>query len=294
MNNIVCYGEVLWDVFPTHKKIGGAPLNVAYRLRSFDNQVSMISAVGNDDYGKTLISYLEDNNINTDCIQVLEDYSTGKVKVKLDQKGSATYTIEHPSAWDKISLEETAISVVKNANAFIFGSLVARDNVSRETLFELIDFAKYRVFDVNLRPPHYDLKVLEKLMNNADFIKFNDDELYEICQSLGSRFNGLEQNLKFIAEKTNTKHICVTKGQHGAVLLYNKNLYYNSGYIIKVVDTVGAGDSFLGSLISQLLSQVEPQKAIDFACAVGALVAQNEGANPNISDAEIKSFMNLD
>lgn len=294
MSNIVCFGEVLWDIFPTHKKIGGAPLNVAYRLRSFNNHVFMISAVGNDDYGKKMTSYLKENNIDTNCIQVLDDFSTGKVKVKLDQKGSATYTIEHPSAWDKIGFEETAKSVLKNANAFIFGSLCARDSVSRATLFELIELAKYRVFDVNLRAPHYTLEVLKNLMVKADFIKFNDDELYEICQSLGSRFNGLEQNLKFIAEKTNTKHICVTKGQHGAVLLYNKNLYYNSGYIIKVVDTVGAGDSFLGSLISQLLSQVEPQKAIDFACAVGALVAQSEGANPKISGAEIKSFMNLD
>ncbi len=294
MSNIVCFGEVLWDVFPNHEKIGGAPLNVAYRLRSFENQVSIISAIGNDDYGKKLISYLKENNINTNCIQVLEDYSTGKVKVNLDQKGSATYTIEHPSAWDKIGIQETAKSVVKNTNAFIFGSLVARDSISRETLFELIDFAKYKVFDVNLRPPHYTIEVLKRLMNRANFIKFNDDELYEICQSLGSQYNGLEQNLKFIAKKTDTKHICVTKGRHGAVLLYDDKLYYNSGYIIKVVDTVGAGDSFLGSLISQILSQVEPQKAIDFACAVGALVAQSEGANPKISETEIKSFMNLD
>ena len=79
----------------------------------------------------------------------------------------------------------------------------------------------------------------------------------------------MEQNIRYVSKKTNTKHICVTKGQHGAVLLYNDKFYYNSGYLIKVIDTVGAGDSFLASLISQLLHKIQPQEAIDFACAVG-------------------------
>ncbi len=129
-------------------------------------------------------------------------------------------------------------------------------------------------------------------MNKADFIKFNDDELYEVSKSMGSKYNSLEQNLMYIADKTNTKHICVTKGHHGAVLLYNDKLYYNSGFIIKVIDTVGAGDSFLGSLISLLLHKVSPQEAIDFACAVGAMVAQNEGANPVLLRSDIDAFIN--
>lgn len=292
MNRIVCFGEVLLDVFPSHEKIGGAPLNVASRLSSFDNQVSMISAIGKDDYGKKIISYLKENNINTECIQVLDDYKTGKVEVNLDTKGSASYTIKYPSAWDKIGVEQTAKVLVEKADAFIFGSLVARDEISRKTLFELIEIAKYKIFDLNLRPPHYTLDVLNHLMMKADFIKFNDDELYEVSNSMGSKYNSLEQNLKYISEKTHTKHICVTKGKHGAVLLYDGELFYNSGFQINVVDTVGAGDSFLGTLISQLLTNEDPQKAVNFACAVGALVAQNEGANPKILTSEIKTFMN--
>ncbi len=294
MKKIVCFGEILWDVFPHQEKIGGAPLNVAYRLNSFKNKVSMVSAVGNDKYGEKLISYLKENNINTDGIQVLDNYETGKVKVNLDQKGSATYTINYPVAWDKINTDNIAKAKVEKADAFIFGSLVARDDTSRKTLLKLIDIAKYKIFDVNLRPPHYKIDVVTQLMQNADFIKFNDDELYEICQTMNSKYNSLEQNLRLIAEKTKTKHICVTKGRHGAVLLYDDELFYNSGYVIDVVDTVGAGDSFLGSLISQLLNNENPQKAIDFACAVGAIVAQSEGANPKISKAEITSFLHPD
>ena len=292
MSKVVCFGEILWDVFPTHKKIGGAPLNVASRLSSFNHSVTMLSAIGQDEYGNKLIDYLKENNINTDCIQVLHEYKTGKVKVMLNDKGSASYDIKYPRAWDKISLTEGSKLAVQNSDAFVFGSLVARDDASRKTLYALLDIAKHKIFDLNLRPPYYTQDVLTYLMQKADFIKFNDDELYEVSKKMGSKYNSLEQNLMFIAEETKTKHICVTKGSYGAVLLYNGKLFYNSGFLIKVVDTVGAGDSFLGTLISQLLNKVNPQEAIDFACAVGALVAQSEGANPKILRSEIEAFIN--
>ncbi|QNM85358.1 carbohydrate kinase [Polaribacter pectinis] len=292
MSKVVCFGEVLWDVFPTHKKIGGAPLNVASRLSSFNQEVVMISAVGDDKPGEKLIEYLVENNVNTEHIQTKKEYQTGKVKVMLNEKGSASYDIKYPRAWDKIRFTEGARNAVKSADAFVFGSLVARDETSRDTLYQLIELAKYKIFDLNLRPPYYTTDVLIHLMEKANFIKFNDDELFEVCKEMGSKYNSLEQNLKFIAEKTNTKHICVTKGSHGAVLLHGGNLYYNSGFLIKVVDTVGAGDSFLGSLISQLLNEVKPQEAIDFACAIGALVAKSEGANPKILQTEIEAFIN--
>lgn len=290
-SNIVCYGEVLWDVFPTHKKIGGAPLNVASRISSFNHKVSLISAIGEDEFGTEILKYLKDNKINTDNIQVKKEFQTGKVNVMLNEKGSASYDIKYPRAWDKIRFTETARNLVINSEAFVFGSLVARDETSRNTLYQFIELAKYKIFDLNLREPYYTPEILFYLMDKANFIKFNDDELYEVSKMLGSKFNSLEQNLKFIADKTKTKQVCVTKGPHGAVLLYDNKLYYNSGFLIQVIDTVGAGDSFLGSLISQLLLKVHPQKAIDFACAVGALVAQSQGANPTLTPEQIQGFL---
>lgn len=292
MLKIVCFGEVLWDVFPTHTKIGGAPLNVASRLRSFGNDVAIISAVGQDEFGNKILEYLKECGININYVQVNKQYKTGKVKVMLNEKGSASYDIKHPRAWDKIRLTEINKDVVKNSDAFVFGSLAARDDSSRSTLFKLIELANYKIFDLNLRPPYYTKEVLIHLMNKADFIKFNDDELYEVSKAMGSKYHSLEQNLMYMADKTNTKHICVTKGHHGAVLLYNDKLYYNSGFLIKVIDTVGAGDSFLGALISHLLNKINPQEAIDFACAVGAMVAQNEGANPVLLKSDIDAFIN--
>lgn len=288
----VCFGEILLDVFPDMERIGGAPLNVASRLSSMGIDTEMISKVGVDEKGDELLTYLNTRNIETGNILKDEQQPTGVVKVSLSANGSATYNINYPSAWDKIELTDSMVTAVKNSDAFIFGSLVCRDEVSRNTLFELIPKAKFRVLDFNLRPPHYSKELLLELIQHAEFLKFNDDELFEIAEMMGSEYNSLEQNLLFVAVKSNAKQICVTKGRHGAVLMHEKKLYYNSGYKIKVKDTVGAGDSFLGTLLAKLLQGEEPQQALDKACAVGALVAAKEGANPEISEAVLTNFMN--
>lgn len=293
MLSVVSFGEILWDLFPTHKKIGGAPLNVALRMNSLGAQTTIISRVGLDPDGKEIMDFINNQDIATDLIQVGEEYKTGAVHVMINEKGNASYDILYPSAWDKIVQTQLMEDIISEADAFVFGSLICRDEVSRTTLYNLLDKAKYKVLDANLRAPYYTADVLNELMLKADFIKLNDEELYEISQQLESPYNSFEQNIKFIAEKTNTKHVCVTKGAFGAVLYYNDKFYYNSGYFIKVVDTVGAGDSFLASLIVRLLRGKSPQKSLNYACAVGALVAGHEGANPKISDKEIAKFMKV-
>jgi fructokinase len=288
----VCFGEVLWDIFPEHKKIGGAPLNVAIRLNSLHNESYMISRVGNDKEGDILTDFVKKSGVSIDYIQKDPMLGTGEVSIELDKQGAATYDIMFPRAWDKIEVDEKTIKLVKESDAFIYGSLAARDEVSKNSLFQLIDHSNYKVLDINLRPPYYSEELLITLMNKSNFVKFNDDELFEISKYLGSKYHSIEENIRYVCEKTATDHICVTKGKHGAVLLYNGTFFYNNGYQIKVKDTVGAGDSFLASLISQLLKRVHPQEAIDFACAVGALVAGQEGATPSISAANISAFMN--
>jgi fructokinase len=291
LKKAVCFGEILYDVFPESERIGGAPLNVASRLSGLGISTEMISKVGDDEKGEKLISYLKAKNIKTEIIAKDTDYATGVVNVTLSAGGSATYEIAHPVAWDKIEISDAMKTEVKKADAFIFGSLVCRDEVSRNTLFQLLPEAKYRVFDINLRPPFYEKEVLVKLMNQADFIKFNDDELFEIAEMIGSPYNSLEQNLQYLSEETNTPTICVTKGRHGAVLLKGGKRFYNSGFKVKVKDTVGAGDSFLASLIAGLLKEEDPQSTLDFACAMGALVAGEEGANPEIKIDKINKFL---
>ncbi|KRD63569.1 carbohydrate kinase [Flavobacterium sp. Root935] len=288
----VAFGEVLWDIFGNEKKIGGAPLNVALRMKSLGADVNMISCVGNDMDGEAIIAEVKRLGLDTDTILTSDDFPTGLVNVTLDESKSATYEILYPSAWDKIIPNDTARKLVQDADVLIYGSLVCRDEVSRQALEELLITNTYKVFDVNLRKPHYTYEILQQLMQSADFIKFNDEEITEISQALDSPFHTLEENMNFICSLTNAKAICVTKGKDGALLLWDKNLYSNSGYTIKVADTVGAGDSFLGALVTSLLTGKEPQEALNFACATGALVAGLDGANPEIPLVAIDDLIN--
>lgn len=287
----VAFGEVLWDVFGDEKKIGGAPLNVALRMKTLGCDVAMISCVGNDTDGIAIIEQVKKLGLETDTIIKSDDFPTGLVNVSLNERGSATYEISYPSAWDKIVLNDLVKNVMADVDVLIYGSLICRDAVSQQALEELLQYDVYKVFDVNLRKPFYSYETIQKLMGSANFIKFNDEELLEIASTFDSPFISLEDNMQFIADRMGISAMCVTKGKHGASLLWEGKMYANGGYIIQVADTVGAGDSFLAALITSLLTGKEPQQAINFACAVGALVAEAPGANPEISYSKIESLM---
>ena len=125
---IICFGEVLFDVFPTHRKIGGAPLNVALRLASLGINAQIISRIGKDEIGKELLAFIEKNGVDTDTIQIDENLSTGQVIVQLNEKGSASYTINYPVAWDEIICIPEDKITLKKADAIVFGTLVCRDS----------------------------------------------------------------------------------------------------------------------------------------------------------------------
>ena len=290
-NNVVCFGEVLWDVLPTGEKIGGAPLNVALRLNSLKVDSTIISKVGNDQYGERLIEYLSENGQNH-IIQRDKLYETGVVDVKIDQAGNASYTIKYPSAWDNIDYTQTLKKKVSNADYFIYGSLVNRNEASRNTLFKLLEVANYKVLDVNLRKPHYHMDTLIDLMSFADFIKLNREELEEVCNYINeSEITSVTEMLKLVSKHTNTYHICVTQGACGVTLFHNGDFYHNTGFLVKVKDTVGAGDSFLAGYISQLIQGKRPNMALDFACALAGLVASKAGANSTVAQKEINDLL---
>lgn len=288
---VTSFGEVLWDDFPDGKVLGGAPLNVLVRLQSLGADTAIISSRGDDADGEELVRRIRDKKVGADLVQVCPDQATSLVKVILDKSGSASYEIVYPCAWDRIREEEAAVARVASSDAFVFGTLAARDEVSRATLDKLLEQAAFKIFDVNLRKPHYDTVRLLSYMKQADMVKLNDDELYELAAEYGSPYHSIEQNIAYLAEKTGVKLMCVTLGSHGAILYKDGAWYRHCGFRVKVADTVGSGDSFLGGLIYKLLNNAEPQEALTFACALGALVASRHGATPDISLGEIESFM---
>ena len=287
----VCFGEVLWDVLPTERVAGGAPMNVAIRLQSLGIDSAIISRIGNDIAGQLLIDIIQQKQVNTSLIQTDFALPTGEVLVHLDETGTASYNIINPSAWDMIEYNDVNCKAVAAADVFVFGSLSCRNEVSKNTLFRLLDHAAFKVFDVNLRAPFYSMELIEMLMNRADFIKLNDEELMIVAAAIGATFTNIEASIQFIAAKTNTEAICVTKGKDGAVLYINQNFYYHSGFKVTVADTIGAGDSFLAALLSKLLQSVPHDELLPFACAVVSMVASKQGANPQITTDEVEHLM---
>ncbi len=285
---IICFGETLWDIFPDKKVIGGAPLNVSLRLHSLGAQTGMISKIGRDEDGEKLIEYLKKESFDHTMIQFDEQYPTGNVQVHLDENNTATYTISEPVAWDYITIQQSDIENISKSDAFIFGSLCCRNDVSKNTLFEYLSHAKFKVFDANLRPPFYTMESILELMEIADMIKLNDEELEEISKFLDLKSNSIEDQIKDISERTTTPYICVTLGAKGAVFYKNGKFFKNPGYKVDVKDTVGAGDSFLASLVYQFVLGLPSQAALDFSCAMGSLVASKNGANAFVSSHEIK------
>ena len=291
MSRVVSFGEILWDKLPSGKVPGGAPLNFAYRLNSFQNSLSIISKVGDDPLGKGLTEFLNKNGLDTEHIQISKIYKTGEVNVSIDKNGIADYDILNPVAWDDISLNLKNIELTKNSSVFVFGSLICRNVTSRRTLKELLKIAPFKLFDINLRSPYYNMNLIEELMLSSDFIKFNYEEIEEIFTIYINKKATLENMIETISEKTKTKNICVTMGEKGACYYTNNSFYYQDGFKINVLDTVGAGDSFLATLVEGILNKTKPQEILKKACAVAALVASKEGATPTVSMTEINDLL---
>lgn len=291
MKKIVCFGEVLWDVLPTKKIAGGAPMNVAIRLQSLGIDTQIISRIGSDALGMELLDFLKEAKVDSSLVQVDEYLGTSEVLVTLDSQGSASYEIVYPCGWDSIQATPENIAAVEQADALVFGSLSCRDEVSRTTLLSLLPKAKYKVFDVNIRPPFYSIALLKELMELSDCIKLNDDELLEVAKALGSSSENIETNILFLSQLTTTESICVTKGKDGAILYTANQFYSSNGFEVAVADTIGAGDSFLAAFLSSFLYTTEYDKAITLGCAVGALVASHSGANPVITTAMVEELI---
>jgi fructokinase len=287
----VCFGEVLWDGFADRRVAGGAPMNVAIRLQSLGISTRIISRVGQDADGEALREIMHARGVDSSLVQGDDQIATGEVRVTLDARGNASFDIVLPAAWDRIGFTTRGMLAVEAADAFVFGSLACRDAVSKDTLLRLLKHAKYKVFDVNLRPPFDDLETVETLMRQSNFIKLNHDELDTVATVLGLPDGAMPDKMHFLADHTGAAGVCVTRGGDGALLLLHGRIHACDGFQIEVADTVGAGDSFLAALLARLLHSHEPDQALVFACRVGAAVAARHGANPELSAAEIEQVL---
>lgn len=287
---VVCFGEVLWDLLPTGKIAGGAPMNVAYQTNNLGMRARMVSRIGDDELGHELINFLQGKGISTNLVQTDPDAPTGIVNVSLDDKGVPSYEIVQPAAWDFIEAPPEVLQALREADALVFGSLSCRAEQTRNTLLQLLEVAPLRVFDVNLRAPFYDRALLEKLLLQANFVKVNDVELAVLADWYGLRGNEAEQ-MAALRARFGFERIVVTKGEHGAACLGDSGYCSTPGISVQVQDTIGSGDAFLSGFLSQMFAGNDDQACLRFANALGALTATKPGGTPNISPAEIQALL---
>jgi fructokinase len=287
---IVCFGETLWDVLPAGRQPGGAPCNVAVHLHQLGQPVQLISRVGQDDLGTELLGFLQSKGVDTALVQRSPTHLTGVVKANLDNSHEVTYKIVEPVAWDYVQYAPELKDAVANAAILVYGSLAARRPDTRETLYQLLPSARYRVFDVNLRPPHYTRAVVETLLRQADMAKLNEHELAEITDWLGLPADDATA-LPWLAEHYGLQAVCVTKGADGAALWVANQLFTHSSFPIEVKDTIGSGDAFLAALLAGWQAKLAPADCLRRACAAGALVATHQGATPALTPADIDAML---
>jgi fructokinase len=291
-NPVVCFGEMLWDVLPAGAKPGGAPMNVAYHLQKLGMWPAVISRVGTDEWGEQLLALLKKSGITTAYVQQDIVHQTGVVLAKLNERAEATYDIVSPVAWDFIGLHEDLKKLVQEADYFVFGSLAARSETSRNTLFQLLQAAKTKVLDINLRAPHFTKAAVEPLLQQCRVLKINDQELPLIAGWYAS-VKTIEDQMKLLQDRFDIPTIVTTCGSDGAVLRQDGETFKHPGFKVIVKDTIGSGDAFLAALLYKLNSHAPPADALDFANRLGAFIASREGACPPYDLSEVTAVMGV-
>ena len=286
-NYICCFGEVLWDLLPDRKLPGGAPMNVATHLQNIDCEAFMISKTGDDVLGEELRSFLNQKNCSTDFIQKDEIHATGIVKVTLSEKMEASYEIVQPIAWDFIEANPINIALVQSAKAIVFSTLGLRNIVSKTTLLTLIQGDALVICDVNFRPPFDGQAIIEESLELATIVKMNQDELEKISQWNKIEVFSDEVKMRFLLEKHQLSVLIMTRGENGAAVLTSEGFFEHAGYQVSVADTIGSGDAFLAGFLKNYFDCKPTAHALQYACALGALVASRQGANPPLSEIEI-------
>jgi fructokinase len=306
--NVIGVGEVLWDLLLTGPQLGGAPANFAYHAHALGAQAQVITRVGKDDYGREIIRRFHEMGLPETGVQIDESVPTGTAKVALSGDGLAHFTIQENVAWDHIAVTPETLVTASEAHAICFGSLAQRCECSRNTIQQLVAAAPadaLRVFDINLRQQFYSRDVIEQSLQRANVLKLNDDEL----PTLAAMFNltgSAEDHIERLAQMFGLRVVALTRGANGS-LLYQE--IEEPGRLggggapprrdraeprhhtrwsdcpsrpVKVVDTVGAGDSFTAAMVLGLLRKIDLDEINTIANEVARYVCSQPGATPTM------------
>ena len=293
---IVGLGELLWDVFPQGKQLGGAPANFAYITSLLGDSGIVASRLGNDSLGKEAQQQLQRLGLETKFVQRDSEHPTGTVNVQLDQKGQPQFRITESVAWDYLEWTPEWQALAAQADAVCFGSLAQRCRASRETVRAFMKSLRpgaTRVFDVNLRQNFFSEEVLSESLRCCDVFKLNHEELPRVMQLLGMRHVNDESSAAQLKTKYRLKMGCVTRGAEGSLLLGDSGTHQHPGLQVEVKDTVGAGDAFTAGLTHCYLRGTSLAKISEVANRAGAWVASQAGGTPVAAASKLTELRSL-
>jgi fructokinase len=276
-------GELLWDLFPAGKQMGGAPANFAYITSLLGDEGIPASRLGQDVLGSQAIQRLGELSLSTEFVQQDAEHATGTVKVEVNSTGQPRFEISESVAWDFLDWTPQWQKLAQQADALCFGSLAQRSEHSRATIRKFLLASQpgaVRVFDVNLRQNFYSAQVLAESMKLATIVKLNHEELPKIMRLFELEHRREEDSARLLLSSYDLELICITRGNEGSLLISSDEYSEHPGFRVKVADTVGAGDAFTAALVHGYLRGTSPTQINDTANRVGAWVASQSGATP--------------
>lgn len=285
-------GEILWDFLPTGKVLGGAPGNVAATAVQLGLHGMVVSAVGDDPYGAEILAIMDRNGVDRTGIRTIKDLPTGAVDVVLDSAGVPTFTIRQPAAWDDLSWNDDMERMAKSADAVVFSTLAQRDPRSRAGITGFLRAARpgcLKVIDVNLRPPFVSEAIITESLNLADVVKCNETELPVVAEMLGLK-GDVSALLNGLRSRFDLDLVVYTLGDKGSRMVTSNYDVSHPGFATKVVDTIGAGDSFIGVVTAGLLRGLDLDRIQDLANRVAAFVCTQAGGGPPLPADLVKEF----
>lgn len=280
---IVGLGELLWDLLPAGKQLGGAPSNFTYISTLLGNEGIVASRIGSDALGTEAVRRLAALGVTADRLQLDAVHPTGRVRVEVDAAGQPKFEIDKNVAWDFLEWTGEWASLASEADAVCFGSLAQRSDVSRGTIRKFVASARkdaVRVFDVNLRQAFYSKEILQESMAIADIVKLNHEELPQVMSLFELPYGDEVSAADRLLSMHRLKVICVTRGARGSLLIRDHTLDEHPGYRVRVADTIGSGDAFTAGLVCEYLRGAGLTQMNDTANRVGAWVASQVGGMP--------------
>lgn len=289
---IVGIGEILWDMLPTGKKLGGAPMNVVYHAQALGANATMVSRIGTDELGTEALKRIQANGIDTNAIQIDTEHATGTVEVELENS-IPSYTFVNNVAWDHITWTPELEQLADSAEAVVFGTLAQRSIQSRQTIQQFVRQCNgLKVLDVNIRQPYITAAVLRESLELATIIKLNEEELEPVCTLLHIKQQDTLADARTLLSMFNAKLVCITQGQHGSMVVSALEHNVVPGVPVTVEDTIGAGDSFAAAMIHHVLQGSDLQTLNQDANTLGSWLTTQAGATPEYTD-EIKQQLTL-